>query len=346
MTDIYTTTSLHDAEQHDYFMMKKEEWKEKFSNYFSDRQKQWISYLLFYVIKYLKYSLSKFLVPYFVFLSYFVSIFIAQWNMSHQKFIDNIESQKKHVFHYLINHKTRLDRKIHSNEVEKVQSRRKHLIEFILTQYSCKQATYQYNNDDLSLINKNVIFSDPLSVLLNKLHFETVFKGLALLFSSHIDDRSIHVTHYDKCFVISFNIDWIFLNNKLTLKPEILIVALNDHVVMNDYYHSYQSDMQYIEDIHTLHENVKKEELTFYKTFPKNETNYMQLINAESRSQEQIIGLYDFWMSDHHYSFFGYSKYIRRIIGFCMFVVCFLFNPIIEQYNQFMKETRSEKKKY
>jgi len=183
--------------------------------------------------------------------------------------------------------------------------------------------------------------------------------------------------------VISFDIDWYFLDNKTSLKPQILLVVLSDG--KDD--HFYQSDMRYINDIRVLNENMKKEELTFYKTFPRRQkeiehntttatnnnnpvvvrntgeyTNvHVQVAvnkNQEDKrehdlsinddnivSNEEIIAMYDLWMSDHHYSFYGYYKYIRRILGFIFFIISFIVVSLFEQYHRFSDEQKQYNKK-
>jgi len=334
MTD--TTTSLYEPDVQEYYQIKKEEWKNKLGNCFSNRQKKMIKYAMSWIIYYLQYYLSKFFAPFFTLVSYFMSIFVVQWKMSHKKFIKNIETNKKHVFHYLINNETRLNNI--SDEIEEIQNKRKHLLDFILTQYTCQQMHQRYNNNDFFLLNENVIFSDPLTILTNRKQFKTVFTALPILFQPKLDEHSIKVTHYNKCMVVSFDIEWYFFKNKASVKPQILIIVLNNNIENVNY----QSDMQYIDDINILNENIKKEELTVYKTFPNNfiiskNDNESPLMQDKDQKQDEIIALYDCWMSDHHYAFFGYSKYIRKIFGFIFFVTCFILNAIVQQYNDFIK---------
>lgn len=349
------TDENYKSKDYEKIDQEKKPMKEKFFG-FSHKQKKIISTIAYYVIKYLRYYFGRLLVPYFTFLSFFVRMFVAQKNMSHEKFLGNIETDRKHVFHYLINPQTRLS----DDEVKKLN--REKLIEFVLTQYTCRQRTLKYNNNDYSYLNENVIFSDPMLVLKNKIEFQMVFDILPIIFQCNLREDTLKITHYKKCIVISFDVDWIVLQNRLKLKPQLLIVALRG---INDT-KSDQENMQYIYDANVLNENLKKDELTFYKTFETNDnvgkqnknsdiinqnmniypSNFVQPeenVGEPNEKQEEIIALYDFWMSDHHYSFFGYYKIIRRFMSFAMIIGSFILNFLTLQYNLFFNDQYGKK---
>jgi len=80
-------------------------------------------------------------------------------------------------------------------------------LDFILKPYNC-QSNQPYNS--FEILNENVVFSDPMLILRNKRQFAYLFKLVSLLFHSKLEERSIKITHYNKCMVISFDIDWYF----------------------------------------------------------------------------------------------------------------------------------------